>query len=75
MKANFEVNAKVVRELGCVPAVVLGVINQAAEPLSVAEVSHVIGLTFPTVAKALGKLAEANLVKQSGDFNKRYSKN
>ena len=75
MKAKIEVSTRVVKEHGCVPAVVLGLINSAVEPLSVKEIAYQVGISFPTAAKALNTLVEAKQIKVSGSFDKKYTKN
>ena len=74
MKAKIEVSTKVVQELGCVPAVVLGLINSAVEPLSTKDIAYAVGISFPTAKNALAKLVEANLIKQQGEYDKKFSK-
>lgn len=74
MKAKIEVSTKVVQELGCVPAVVLGLINSAIEPLSTKEIAKMIDVSFPTAKKALDALVINKEIKVSGDYDKRYTK-
>jgi hypothetical protein len=75
MKAKIEISTRVVKEHGCVPAVVLGMINSAVEPLSTKDVAYMVGISFPTAAKALNMLVAANEIKVIGEFDKKYLKN
>lgn len=75
MKAKIEVSTRVVKEQGCVPAVVLGLINSAVEPLSTKDIANMVGISFPTAAKALNALAEAKEIKVTGEYDKKYTKN
>lgn len=75
MKAKIEVSTRVVKEHGCVPAVVLGMINSAVEPLSTKDIAYMVGISFPTAAKALNMLVAANEIKVIGEFDKKYLKN
>lgn len=75
MKAKIEVSTQVVKEHGCVPAVVLGLINSAVEPLSTTDVANMVGISFPTAAKALNALVEAKEIKVTGEYDKKYAKN
>ena len=75
MKAKIEISTRVVKEHGCVPAVVLGMINSAVEPLSTKDIAFMVGISFPTAAKALNMLVEAKEIKVMGEFDKKYTKN
>ena len=75
MKAKIEIETRVVKEHGCVHAVVLGMINNAVEPLSTKDVSNMVGISFPTAQKVLKELVDASLIKVSGEYDKKYTKN
>lgn len=75
MKANIEISTRVVKEHGCVHAVVLGLINSAVEPLSTKEIACNVGISFPTAGKVLNALVDANLIKVIGEYDKKYTKN
>ena len=75
MKAKIEVSTKVVQELGCVPAVVLGLINSSVEPLSTKDVAKMVDISFPTAAKALNALVINKEIKVTGEYDKKYTKN
>ena len=75
MKAKIEIDTRVVKEHGCVYAVVLGIINTAVEPLSTKDIAYMVGISFPTAAKALNILVEAKEIKVTGEYDKKYTKN
>ena len=75
MKAKIEIETRVVKEHGCVHAVVLGMINKAVEPLSTKDVAYMVGISFPTAGKVLNALVDANLIKVIGEYDKKYTKN
>ena len=54
---------------------VLGIINSAVEPLSTKDVAYMVGISFPTAAKALNILVEAKEIKVTGEYDKKYTKN
>ena len=71
MKKELTINMDVVRKHGANTAVVLAVIKNSYEPMTITEVSNAVGISFPTAHKCLDKLASENLIKA---FEKVYSK-
>ena len=71
MKKELIINMEVVRKHGANTAVVLAVIKNSYEPMTITEVSNAVGISFPTAHKCLDKLAGENLIKA---FEKVYSK-
>lgn len=74
MKAEIKVSTQMVKEHGCVCAVVLGIINSAVEPLSIKNVANMIGVSIPTAAKALNDLYNDRQIQVSGEYDKKYFK-
>ena len=66
MKNQLTIDTKVMKEYGVMTAVVLAVINQSYEPLSVTETANMIGVSYPTAQKCLQVLVNSNLIKTDG---------
>ena len=71
MKNEISIKMSVVKELGAIAAVALGVINSSVEPLSNTEVSNIMGISFPTAQKSCKALLDCGYIKGDG---KGYSK-
>lgn len=66
MKRELTVDMRIVKENGANTAVVLAVIKDSYEPMTISDVSRAVGITYPTAHKCLDILASGNLIKQDG---------
>ena len=66
MKRELTVDMRVVKDYGANAAVVLAVIKDSYEPMTISDVSRAVGITYPTAHKCLDILASGNLIKQDG---------
>jgi predicted transcriptional regulator len=66
MKRELTVDMRVVKDHGANAAVVLAVIKDSYEPMTITDVSKAVGITYPTAHKCLDILADNSFIKRDG---------
>ena len=66
MKRELTVDMRVVKDHGANAAVVLAVIKDSYEPMTITDVSKAVGITYPTAHKCLDILADDSFIKRDG---------
>lgn len=66
MKRELPVDMRVVKYHGANVAVVLAVIKDSYEPMTISDVSRAVGITYPTAHKCLDILEYNSFIKCEG---------
>jgi predicted transcriptional regulator len=66
MKRELTVDMRIVKENGANTAVVLAVIQNSYEVMSITQVANAVGITFPTAHKCLDLLVDKKLIAAEG---------
>jgi predicted transcriptional regulator len=66
MKRELTVDMRVVKDHGANAAVVLAVIKDSYEPMTITDVSKAVGITYPTAHKCLDILADNSFIMRDG---------